>query len=109
MIYFVTFEIHENCKIKYMIFHCEAKNANEAKEACKKFWSSLHGIKGHQFHMYAKKSRIQDVSFLRVKGWEGTEYSGDYCMNHVFCTDFRTWRVNGINKYGPRAGENFRH
>lgn len=108
MIYFVTFEIHESCKIKDYVFHCEAKNAKEAKEAAKKFWSSLCGIKGHQFHLYAKKSNIQDVSLLRVRGWNGTEYSSEYCMNHVFCTDIRTWRVNGINQYGVRAGLHYR-
>jgi hypothetical protein len=104
MIYFVTFETHIACKINDMIFHCEAKNANEAKEICKKFWHSLHGIKGHQFHLYAKKSNIQDAKYLRVRGWEGTEYTGEYVMNHVFCTDFRTWRVNGINQYGTNKG-----
>ena len=53
MIYFVTFETHVSCKINEMIFHCEAKNATEAKETCKKYWSSLHVVKGHQFHLYA--------------------------------------------------------
>lgn len=108
MIYFVTFELHQACKINDMIFHCEAKNAKEAKEIAKKFWSSLHGMKGHQFHLYAHKSAIQDVDLLRVRGWDGTEYKGQYVMNHVFCTDFRTWRVNGINKYGPKAGQHYR-
>ena len=100
MIYFVTFEIHENCQIKDYIFHCEAKNAKEAKETARKFWSSLRGIKGYQFHLYGKKSNIQDISLLRVRGWNGTEYSGEYVMNHAFCTNFRTWRVNGRNLYG---------
>lgn len=108
MIYFVTFETHVSCKINEMIFHCEAKNATEAKETCKKYWSSLHVVKGHQFHLYAKKSNIQDVQFLRVRGWEGTEYHGEYVMNHVFCTDFRAWRVNGINQYGTNKGLPYR-
>jgi hypothetical protein len=29
-------------------------------------------------------------------------------MNHAFCTDIRNWRVNGINQYGPRAGQHYR-
>ena len=108
MIYFVTFDIQEHCKINDMIYHCEASNAKEAKENAKKFWSSLHGMKGHQFHLYAKKSNIQDVNLLRVRGWDGTEYKGEYVMNHVFCTDFRTWRVNGICQYGPNKGLHYK-
>lgn len=109
MIYFVTFEIHVACKINEMIFHCEAKNATEAKENAKKFWYSLNGLKQHHmFHIYAKKSNIQDVNLLRVRGWEGTEYKAGYVMNHAFCTDFRSWRVNGINKYGTKAGQHYR-
>lgn len=108
MIYFVTFEIHQSCRINNMIYHCMASNAKEAKESAKRFWSSLHGLKGHQFHMYAKRSDVQDVSLLRVRGWDGTEYKGDYVMNHVFCTDFRTWRINGINQYGTNKGLHYR-
>ena len=108
MIYIVTFEIHESCKIKDMVFHCEAKNAKEATAIAKSFWSSLNGIKGHQFHLHAVKSRSQDTALLKVHGWDGKEYSGDYCMNHVFCTDFRTWRINGINQYGVKAGQHYR-
>lgn len=100
MIYFATFEIHDHCQIRSMIYHCEAKNAKEAKEAARKFWTSLCGFKGYPFHLYAKKSRIQDIDLLRVRGWDGKEYSKDYVMNHVFCTDIRTWRVNGRNLYG---------
>ena len=108
MIYFVPFDIQQACRINEMIFHCEAKNAQEAKETAKKYWSSLHGIKGHQFHLYAKRSNIQDAKYLRVRGWEGTEYSGEYVMNHVFCTESRAWRVNGINQYGSKAGQHYR-
>lgn len=108
MIYFVTFEIHQACRINEMIYHCEAKNAKEAKELGRKFWESLVGMKGHPFHLYAKKSSIQNRENLLVRGWDGTEYRGDYVMNHVFCTDFRAWRINGINQYGPRAGQHYR-
>lgn len=108
MIYFVTFDIQQACKINEMIYHCDASNAKEAKESAKKYWASLHGIKGHQFHLYAKKSNIQDANLLLVRGWEGTEYHGEYVMNHVFCTSSRSWRINGINQYGTKKGLHYR-
>jgi hypothetical protein len=106
MIYIVTFEKHVNCQIHDMVFHCEAKNAKEAVALAKQAWID-QCFKPHQFHLHAVKSRIQDIEKLRVRGWTGKEYSGSYVMNSFFCTDFRTWRVNGINQYGPKAGQHY--
>lgn len=86
-IYFVTFDVRIGGRTNQMIYHCEANNAKEAKETAKKYWASLRGFGEHQYRLYAKRSRIQDISFLRVRGWEGTEYKAEYVMNHVFCTE----------------------
>lgn len=107
MIYFVTFEKHVNCRIDDMIFHCEAKNAKEAVQIAKEYWQK-YDFKPHQFHLYAKKSRIQDPDLLQVHLWNGETRKGAALMNNFYCVDFRTWRVNGINKYGPRAGQHYR-
>lgn len=99
MIYYVTFEKHVSCRIDEMIFHCEAKNAKEAIKIAKQTWID-QCFKPHQFHLYAHKSRIQDVELLKIRSWTGKEYGGQYIMNSFFCTASRTWRVNGRNLYG---------
>ena len=101
-IYFVTFEIHRDCKIFDYVFHCWAYDAKEAKELAKKAWSEGH--KSHQFHLYAKRSKAPDDKFLKVVCWQGTAFSGKDCIDKFLCTDFRTWRVNGINQYGTNKG-----
>lgn len=90
-IYFVTFEVRVVGCRNQMIYHCMANNAKEAKEKAKKFWASLSGIDGRPYYVYANKSRAQDVKYLRVVGWEGTEYKADYVMNHVFCTESKPY------------------
>ena len=106
-IYYVTFEVHKDCKVYNYIFHCWAWNATEAKQLAKDAWALSH--KSHQFHLYAHRSNAPDDQFLRVIGWNGITYSGKMaCIDRFICTDFRTWRVNGINKYGPNAGLHYR-
>lgn len=99
MIYFVLFEVHKNCQISNYIYHCDAKNAATAKEKAKEAWKT-NGNKPHQFHIYGKKSNIQDEKYLRVKTWSGREINGHDVMENFICTDFRTWRINGKNLYG---------
>lgn len=89
MIYVVVFDVRNGWQMNEMVFHCFAKNAVEAKEKAKKFWTNLNGMTGKPIHLHAVKSRIQDVKYLLIRGWEGTKYSGDYVMNHVFCTGYR--------------------
>jgi hypothetical protein len=103
MIYFVTFDIQKDCQIKEMVFHCDAKNAKEAKVIAKKYWEDRH-YKSHQFHMYAKKSGIQNVDYLRVRTWKGTEIRKSAVMDHAYCTNISTWRIDGINQYGTKKG-----
>lgn len=71
-VYFVTFEIHRNCAINNYIYHCEASTAKEAKEIARYYWNSENG---HQFHLYGKKSNVQNADLLKVKGIR-KEYSG---------------------------------
>ena len=98
MIYIVTFEIHRNCQIKNMVFYCKAKNAKEACVIAKGLWQ-LCGGQGHQFHIHAVKSRIQDQEYLGVRNWKGQEVKGGGLLNRFICTNSRTWRVNGRNLY----------
>lgn len=107
MIYYVTFEKHVCCRIDAMIFHCDAKNAKEAKDICRATWEA-RGFKPHQFHLYAHKSRISDPDLLSVRSWDSKVYKGANVMDRFICTETRTWRVNGINKYGPNAGLHYR-
>lgn len=103
-IYIVTFERHINCQIRDMVFHCEAQNAKEAVQIAKDKWF----CDSHQFHIHATKSRIQDPSLLSVHTWNNHNVSGTDCLGYFYCTDFRTWRVNGINQYGTKAGQHYR-
>ena len=96
-IYFVTFEIHKNCTVYNYIYHCEASTAKEAKEIARVEWS---GRKGYQFHLYGKKSNIQNADLLRVKSVFGREYSGSEVIGMYIPLDLRTWRVDGRNLYG---------
>lgn len=105
-IYFVTFEVHKNCTIYDYIFHVWALDAKEAKQLAKQAWEKDH--QAHQFHLYAKRSKAPDTKFLRVVGWKGDSYTGDECISSFICTDFRAWRVNGINQYGTNAGQHYR-
>lgn len=94
MIYFVTYDVRIPGQVNHMVYHCLAKNANEAKEAARKHWASLYlgSHKGRARNLYAKRSNVQDVSALRLTGWEGTVYRGDYVMGRVFCIgSTRTW------------------
>ena len=70
-IYFVTFSIKRNCTENKYIYHREASTAKEAKEIAVQNWTG----KGHQFHVYGKKSNVQNADLLRVKGIR-KEYSG---------------------------------
>ena len=95
-IYFVTFEIHRNCTIYNYIYHCEAATAKEAKEIARNNWKTKNG---HQFHLYGKKSNVQNVDLLKVRSALGREYSGSDVIGRYIIIDQRTWRVNGRNLY----------
>ena len=102
MIYIVTFEIHKDCKIKNYVYHCESSNAKEACEKARCNWAHCRAnikLMGHQFHLHAVRSKLQDSALLRVVSWKNVEYKGPECMNAYICTDWRTWRVNGRNIY----------
>jgi hypothetical protein len=95
-IYIVTFERHINCTIRDIVFHCEANNAKEAVQIAKDAWTK----KSYPFHIHAVKSRVQDIDHLTIHTWLSTTISGAALMNAFYCTDSRTWRVNGRNLYG---------
>lgn len=102
MIYFATFETHWNCQIQSHVWHGEARNATEAKQKCREHWNHIYRSEKktpYQFHLYAKRSRIQDKSKLCVHDWLNRKYSGTNVMGFIM-TDIRTWRVNGRNLYG---------
>ena len=94
-IYAVTFDVQIPGRTNKMIFHCMANNAAEAKAAARDNWSRLYlgSHKGRARNLYAKRSDVQDVSALRVTGWEGTTYRADYVMGRPFCTgSVNTWK-----------------
>lgn len=95
-IYIVTFEIHKDCQIKFYVYHCQAKNAKEAVEKAKAGWLSHIG---HQFHLHAVKSRIQDTKAIYVRSVLNTLYEGESVMGKFIITDIKTWRINGRNLY----------
>jgi len=105
-IYFVTFEAHRNCTVYSYVYHCWAYDAKEAKETAKAAWSKDHDA--HPFHLYAKCSNMPMVKCLKVIGWKGNAYAGEDCIDKFICTDLRKWRVDGINQYGPNAGQHYK-
>lgn len=100
MIYFVTFDVHRNCQVREIIFHCEAKNAKEAKEIARQQWMEGASKPAYQFHLYAKKSAIQNTEYLRVIDYLDRTRTGNNVMEHFICTNCRTWRANERNLYG---------
>ena len=95
-IYIVTFEIHRDCMIMNFVYYCYAANAKEACASCKHNWDG----DGHQFHVHAVKSRIQDVSLLTLRSfWKAKYVSGEALINEYWMTDSRTWRVKTSNGY----------
>ena len=95
-IYYVTFDTQSVSfrETKEYFFHCYAKNAKEAKELCKEEWPKLfnsHNPKiPHQFHIYAKQSRIQDVDLLGLRTWEDAPIRGKDCLGFI-CTNVYRW------------------
>lgn len=95
MLYTVLFDVRTPGRINHMIYHCLAKNANEAKQSAREYWYSLYlgSNKGRARNLYAKKTEQQDTAALRVTGWEGTIYTGTYVLGRVFCTgSTNTWK-----------------
>lgn len=93
MIYYVTFDTQRNRCTSEWIFHCEAKNALEAKETAKLLWAE-RGHKEHMFHLYAKKSRIQDMDLLKVRQISCSAeitHTADGVMNHFIKRIDRPW------------------
>ncbi len=92
-IYFVTFDIERRREreTQHYIFHCYAQNAKEAKEKAREAWTAA-GNQRHQFHMYGKKSNIQDPDVLKVNTWTGKEIKGKAVMDWCICWSITTWR-----------------
>lgn len=98
-IYTVFFDVKTPGRINKMVFHCMANNAGEAKEAARDHWSRLYlgSNKGRARNLSAKRSDVQDVSALRVIGWEGTVYHADYVVGRSFCTgSINAWGKKGM-------------
>ena len=87
-IYIVTFELHKDCQVQNMVYHCMATTAKEASEIAKRNWTR----KEHMFHVHAVRSRINDQRLLTVRTWKGREIKGEDVMNHAHMTNFHTWR-----------------
>lgn len=101
-IYFVTFETHEISTIYYYVFHCFAKNAKEAKQKAKEAWRAK-GEKPHMFHIYAKRSSINNVDLLRVKNIMCMEIKGEKVLDRISLISAMT--VHGKRKlYGTKKG-----
>ena len=107
-IYRVTFEQHTQCQIVEFVFHCWAPNAPEAKRLARVKWdarsTAYNGRIPHMFHLEAHRADTQIMEDLRVVNDEGRAIYGWNTMWVFIATSTRTWRVNGINKYGPKAG-----
>lgn len=92
MIYYVMFDTQKNRCTTDWIFHCEARNASEAKEAARQVWTE-RGNKSHQFHLYAHKSRIQDQRCLKIHAantWVNC-HEGDEVMNRFIRLGDHPW------------------
>lgn len=112
-IYIVTFQRQADCTTYDMVFHCEANNAKEACQIAKDEWPDYckkwYGRNGlHLFHLHAVKSRTQDKDLIAIHDWLGMSVKGPELIGSFHCTDYRRWRINGINQYGPRAGQHYR-
>ena len=107
-IYTVSFERHADCRIDEIILNCWAYNAQDAKRIARETWenrnAATHGRIPHMFGLEAHRASTQVMEDLRVKDWRGQERTGWDAMWSFIMTGTRTWRVNGINKYGPKAG-----
>lgn len=95
MIYVVLFDTEHRSerRTKHYVYHCEAKNAKEAKEFCKEKWSSIFAENPkipHQFHMHAVRSSSQDPYYLRIVTWRGAVVNGPACFD-TFCTGWTNW------------------
>ena len=94
-IYIVTFEIHRDCQIRDYVYYCYAANAKEACNSCKYSWKG----DGHQFHVHAVKSRIQDMNLLKARNWKSVETTGEDLMGKYIMTDIKTWRYKSGDHY----------
>lgn len=96
-IYFVTFDTQRASirETSQYVFHCLADNASEAKELCKAAWPKLHSAYNakvpHQFHLHAKRSRIQDADLLGCRSWANVPVRGRDCLDFV-CTSVTRWQ-----------------
>jgi hypothetical protein len=88
-IYIVTFEIHKDCQIRNFVYHCNANNAKDACMQARECWNSKNG---HQFHVHAVRSKIQDPSLLQVRNWRGLTQTGRDIMYYYIMLDAKTWR-----------------
>ena len=96
MIYIVTFdqELRSERRTKHFVYHCNAKNAKEAKEICKAAWPTVFGLNRHiphQFHLYAVRSKSQNPEYCRIVTWKNDVVEGDKCF-HFYCTGWTNWR-----------------
>jgi len=96
-IYYVTYDIQSVAyrETKQYVFHCFADTAKEAKELCKVEWSKLFNAPKakapHQFHLYAHKSRIQDVDMLGCRTWKDAPIRGEDCLG-IICIGVTRWQ-----------------
>lgn len=96
-IYCVTFDVQSFAfrETKDYIFHCMANTAKEAKDLCKAEWPKLFNAPNakvpHQFHLYARASKIQDDELLGCRTWFGAPIRGKDCFGFI-CTAARRWQ-----------------
>lgn len=96
MIYIVTFdqELRSERRTKHFVYHCEAKNAKEAKEICKANWPKVFGLNPripHQFHMEAVRSRNQNPDYCKIITWNNDVVTGTDCIGSFYCTGWTNW------------------
>lgn len=94
-IYIVTFEIHHNCQIVDFVYYCYATNAKEACNICKYNWRG----DGHQFHVHAVKSNVQDVELLKINNWKSKYICGKDLIGKYWNIGFKTWRYKTKTGY----------
>ena len=107
-IYTVSFERHADCRIDEIVFNCWAYDAQDAKRIAREKWEhrnkANYGRIPHMFGLEAHRAESQVMDDLRVVNDEKRVICGWDAMWTFIMTSSRTWRVNGINKYGPKAG-----
>jgi len=86
-IYFVTFDTKDSVNVNHFFMHVMANTAKEAIQEAKKIWTE-NGFRFHQYKLYAHKSRIQNIKYLKIISWTGETYREHDAMEWPYCIGY---------------------